>query len=1015
MIENASQVHALECYEAALSLFRSRHFARANQKIHEYRRNVDYTGFKCIDNRGEKPVRATVIVVTRDRGKDLFSCLDSLKRQKELSFEIIVVDNGSTRSIQDSFQSENILLVKCPIPFTPSEARNIAAFYARAELLIFLDDDALAEAEFVKSAVQAFEKHPFLGIRGRIMPKSSSADNSLAGLYDLGNYPLPALLDIEGNMAVPKSLYHTIEGMNPLLFGAEGLDLTARLLEACPDGDVYYWPGMVIKHDYVSGDKLLAKRQRQALVNDYLKVMHPHVLKIKEQYTRLYRMCRKEEKGLYFKKFPAKLKTVCKDMGLALKSEKFIFNQAMLPLLEKHTSKTADINFKTVSKNEIKLLLNRVYDLESELEIIRRSLTFRLGQLIRDAVSSPFRQGPLLPFRLVRLIKESHDRSYYGEFSNFQGAQEHGKSMRNRTHYSRPGREEHEFKIFDEFQSYRTDRKSNLRIASILSPWMNSCLQFEGNLIPLCLDGWQEVLHKERPDFLLVQSLLEESGSWEEYCASSDQNPSGLTKLMTFCKREGIPTVFWDTEDHLHFPLFTQTASLFDRVFAADPKSVEAYGKLFKREVVHLGPAVQPALHNPFKAEEDNHAGFTILLDGWGDILEDPAAFNFLKPLFKEGLHIVESRYRFMANKLDDMPGLREHIMGCITYGRHLSALRHYRVLIIPEKSLSSPMAKSWKTLEALSCGCCVITNGKHEYSIPEGLLIRADDDTDLQKKALAQLKDESSRLRHSHLARRILYSSHTYAHRIRTICQSLGIEHDWVEFPLASVVLPTKRPNRIRSCLEKFHSQNYPNKELVIVVNTDRADMSEVQRLVDEFPDVHVFQMHQEKNIGTCLNFGVAQTKGKYWFKMDDDDLYGPNYLLDMIHLAEAADFDILGKPPAFIYLEDKDKIFLRDKAIQSQYIIGSFNSLHLCGATLGGNRDRFPGFSESHRACVDTSFVEDSKAMDRILLFGDVWNFIAFRSADKKTHTWRHDDQGIIKNSIPFCKGLMLEKVMT
>jgi glycosyltransferase involved in cell wall biosynthesis len=1015
MTENSSQVYALQCYESALSFFRAGHFAKALQMIREYRRYVDYSSFRTIDKRDERPGRATVIIITRDRGKELVACLDSLKNQQGPPFEVIVVDNGGKKSLQDALVNETIVLVECPVPFTPSEGRNIGAFHARTDLLIFLDDDALAEPGFVRSALIAFEAYSFLGIRGRILPKAPQADHSLAGLYDLGKYPIPALLDIEGNMAVPKELYNAVGGMNPLLFGAEGLDLTARLLEAKPDGDVYYWPGMVIRHNYASGEALLAKRKRQALVNEYFGAMHPLVLKVKARYTELYRVCRKENQGAFYRTLPRKIKAVGRDMGLALKSEKTLPFHRMHTSFEKNLSKPLGAaGQREISQKEAKALLQRVHELEIELEETRKSLTFRLGYLIRDALSSPLRQGFLLPVRLGRLIREYLSRPAHSKFNAEEGGHITGSKIRNQLQYTRPGREEHALTLFLEFLPFRKTRNSSLRIACILSPWMQSCLDVEAELIPLRLDNWQEVLQNTPLDFLLVQSLLEKSGSWQEYCISPDGLSSSLEKLMTFCNNKKIPTVFWDTEDHVHFPFFSKIAPSFDRVFAADHKSIEEYRKLLGREVTPLGPAVQPALHNPLKPGKDSHEGFTILLDGWADILEYPAAFEFLKPLFKEGLHIIESRYRLRANKLDDLPVFRENIMGCVSYGRRLSALRYYRVLIMPDKSFSSGMARSWNALEAIACGCSVVMSGRKGKGIPEGLVIQADDDLSIQEKALQLLKDDITRLRMSHLARRNLYAAHTYGHRVKTICESLGIVHDWEEFPLVSVVMPTKRLELIGSCLEKFHSQKYPNKELIIVVNTGGVDLARFQRMITGFSDVRIFQVHQEKNIGTCLNFGVTQARGKYWFKMDDDDFYGTNYLLDMVHLARAADFDIMGKPPGFIYLEEEDRIYLRDKAVGSQYTIGSMNTSQLCGATLGGRRDLFTGFSESHRACVDTDFVEDAKAMGQTVMFGDIWNFIAFRATDKRRHTWRHDDEGITEKASPFCKGLCLEKIM-
>jgi hypothetical protein len=589
-----------------------------------------------------------------------------------------------------------------------------------------------------------------------------------------------------------------------------------------------------------------------------------------------------------------------------------------------------------------------------------------------------------------------------------------GKDLRNLTQYSRNGRDDHVFTLFDEFRAYRRSKNSKLRIACIISRRLFTCLEFEAELIGLRYDNWNQVLKESKPDFLLVQSCIEKPESWQEYIAAPAGPPDKLLGLINYCKKQNIPTVFWDTEDHVHLSLFLKTAPLFDRVFASDLRSVDGYSKAMNRDVARLGPAVQPVLHNPLTHENEKSNDFSFLFDGWADILEYPTSFDYLKPMLSEGLHIVESRYMMRANKLNDLPEFRENIMGCVSYDRLLTALRHYKVIFITDKSLSSPVALSWKALEALACGCRVILYGKQTIQLPEELVIRAEDASTLKEKAFQLIDDQIGSLRFLQKNRREIYASHTYAHRIKTICESLNIRHDWEAHPLVSVILPTKRPEMIEACIEKYNKQTYPRKELIIVVNTTDVDMKNVNRVTFDYPDVKVFQVHQEKNIGVCLNLGIDQAKGKYWFKMDDDDCYGANYLTDLVHLAACADFHVIGKPRGFIYLEDHDKVYLRHRAIKFQHTIGSTNMPDLCGATLGGKRDLFTGFSECHRACVDTGFSEGNKANNNILLSGDFWNFIAFRAKNKHTHTWRLDDNDIKKNASSFDTGSNFDQIM-
>ena len=408
MPDNPSQQPALEYYVKALNLFKAGRFAKAHQAINTYRHCVRYETFNHIDNRNiDGTIRASVIIVTRNRKKDLSECLHSLENQKGPLFEIIVVDNGSDDSLKDIASDNKILLIECPIPFTPSEGRNIGAFFSQSNLLIFLDDDAIADAGFVEAAVLAFEKYPFLGIRGKITPKSTETNSSLAGVYDMGDFPIPALLDVEGNIAVPSKIFKELEGMNPLLFGAEGLELTTRLIDQWPDGEVFYWPEMIIKHDYAAGSNLLAKRKRQALVNEYFKLLNPRVLRIKKHYARIYNeFCNRKHK-LSLKMLPKKALNRLQNFRLTLNGEKTLSKFRSDPGSAPPMSLAQILpDSNSTEEKDAASLTNRIHHLESELERTRKSIDFKLGQLITEGFSSPFEQGLLLPIRLFRLIKD---------------------------------------------------------------------------------------------------------------------------------------------------------------------------------------------------------------------------------------------------------------------------------------------------------------------------------------------------------------------------------------------------------------------------------------------------------------------------------------------------------------------------------------------------------------------------------------------------------------------------------
>ncbi|MGB2848116.1 MAG: hypothetical protein WBB93_11145, partial [Saprospiraceae bacterium] len=132
--------------------------------------------------------------------------------------------------------------------------------------LVFMDDDAIANAGFLENALKFYIKHPeVMGFGGKIIPKYNPSEPdwmsplvaSLVGRFDYGNnikrfekrkYPL------ESNMAVSKAAFHAISGFNTSIpgvkgnmrIGGEGKDLFFRLVERF--GPIFYLPDMVVDH-----------------------------------------------------------------------------------------------------------------------------------------------------------------------------------------------------------------------------------------------------------------------------------------------------------------------------------------------------------------------------------------------------------------------------------------------------------------------------------------------------------------------------------------------------------------------------------------------------------------------------------------------------------------------------------------------------------------------------------------------------------------------------------------------
>jgi GT2 family glycosyltransferase len=114
-------------------------------------------------------MKASIIVLTRNRKEDVAECLASLRQQTYPDLELILVDNGSTdetlRMVRARFPRVRIIALGYNSGVT--HGRNAGIKIARGEVLIFIDDDAVVkDNELVTKVVELFEMRPRMAALG---------------------------------------------------------------------------------------------------------------------------------------------------------------------------------------------------------------------------------------------------------------------------------------------------------------------------------------------------------------------------------------------------------------------------------------------------------------------------------------------------------------------------------------------------------------------------------------------------------------------------------------------------------------------------------------------------------------------------------------------------------------------------------------------------------------------------------------------------------------------------------
>ncbi len=115
----------------------------------------------------------------------------------------------------------------------------------------------------------------------------------------------------------------------------------------------------------------------------------------------------------------------------------------------------------------------------------------------------------------------------------------------------------------------------------------------------------RKIFTRYRPHLLFVESAWQgHRNRWKYKIAAYPDYPSRnnltLARVVDYARDLGIPTVFWNKEDSVHFDRFIDSARLFDHIFTVDANCVDRYRAILGPQAsVHVLPfAVQPAIHS---------------------------------------------------------------------------------------------------------------------------------------------------------------------------------------------------------------------------------------------------------------------------------------------------------------------------------------------------------------------------------------------------------------------------------
>lgn len=545
------------------------------------------------------------------------------------------------------------------------------------------------------------------------------------------------------------------------------------------------------------------------------------------------------------------------------------------------------------------------------------------------------------------------------------------------------------------------------RVAFLGSGELLAELAFEARVTPIREQRWSGDLVPGRFAFALVETVWHVEGrEWRYALTAEGAARPQAEAMLRHCRAIGLPVVAWFRLDAASYGQFAWLAAHADRSYAVDGDLVERLRRDHPQARVGLLPvAVQPAIHNPVRpmslVPASNEARRLVLFDGWWDLV-DGAAHDPLVAALAPLLRVAESEWDYGPARLDDCAAFKAQSLGCAGALDRAALGKLFGAEIVGgASSLLPPWRRQLMMLRSAAAGALVAQAGDGMAAFGPGLPHQGDA-AGLAAFVRDALADPLQRARLAHAAFRQVMSGQCLVDRLQRIATDLGLAERFVPPPpRIACLLVTMRPQLLAQCLERFRRDAYPEKELIVVLHGG-GDLEAARRLVRPDEPIRIFAMAGGYSLGACLNYAFAQTDAPFWTKMDDDDLYGVNYLSDLMLYQRTVDAPLMGKPIAFVYFQAEDRLhWVPSWAAQRSLRLSQpgHGLALLAGGSLVGRREvleQVP-FSERRRRGSDTDFLRRCHDHGYPVLATDCFNFALFRSDQPGFHTWGGGDAGV------------------
>ncbi|MCE8018919.1 glycosyltransferase [Halomonas sp. MCCC 1A11036] len=350
-----------------------------------------------------------------------------------------------------------------------------------------------------------------------------------------------------------------------------------------------------------------------------------------------------------------------------------------------------------------------------------------------------------------------------------------------------------------ETQFAEAKKLEQITLGLIADQFTTDTLASAVKVVPLSPQNWREELEKQPIDVIFIESAWRgNNGQWHRkvgyYC---DEELNTLSELLNHCREQGIPSLFWNKEDPVHFERFRKAASLCDHVFTTDSRKIIPYlstPSAVTQTASSCPFFASPKIHNLLPSTRDWQPTAAYGGTYYGERYPERTEYmdKIMSAAAPLGLTIYDRQHNDPESPYKYPGGLSDYVAGSLSYEEMIQAYKAHPVQINVNSVLDSPTMFSRRVMEAAACGSPIVSGpalGMNHYLEGAGNIVRTESEAAQALENLLQYP--AHRWRVALKGARAIIRAHTTQHRLAQMLRTAGMVIMAPEPPMLSVLAP--------------------------------------------------------------------------------------------------------------------------------------------------------------------------------------------------------------------------------